>query len=130
MCSQKQKKFMRDEGLYLDDVVESCDYIDQFLAGVTHDEFLDNEMLKSAVVQKLIIVGEASARISDTTKARYPQIKWKSATGLRNIAVHLYYEVDWEIIWITAKTLVGPLRKDVARIIETDFPMSDDETAE
>lgn len=121
---------MRDEGLYFDDILEASEHVDQFLNGVTYEQFLESEILKSAVVQKLTVIGEAASRIADSTRGRYPHIKWKSIKGLRNIAVHQYFEIDWDIIWKTARNLVGPLAADIARIIEKDFPMPDDETVE
>ena len=118
--------FMRDEGLYLDDILEAGELVQKFIAGVSEEEFLDSELLQSAVLQKLTVIGEASARISAETKLRYPHIKWKSITGFRNIAVHVYYELDWGIVWKTATTQISGLSAEVSKIIETDFPMPDD----
>ena len=52
---------MRREELYLTDIVEADDAIHQFLAGVEQDSFLRNDLLRSAVLQKLIIIGEGAA---------------------------------------------------------------------
>lgn len=52
---------MRREGLYLTDMVEAADAISQFLLDVEQDAFSQNDLLRSAVLQKLIIIGEGAA---------------------------------------------------------------------
>ena len=46
---------MRREELYLTDIVEAADAIQQFLAGVQRDTFLQDELLRSAVLHKLTV---------------------------------------------------------------------------
>ncbi len=117
---------MRDEALYLDDILEAGQQLQRFLNGVTVEKFLKDDLLQSAVVHKLTVIGEAAARVSDETKIRYPQINWKSITGFRNIAVHVYYNLDWKIVWKTATTQIETLSTQVAEVIEKDFPMPDE----
>jgi len=49
---------------YLFDIHEALNSIRAFIAGVDHDSFVDNDLLLSAVIRKLEIVGEATKRIS------------------------------------------------------------------
>ncbi|MEJ5241597.1 MAG: HepT-like ribonuclease domain-containing protein [Anaerolineales bacterium] len=51
---------MRPEKLYLTDIVEAAQSIARFLQGVSFDEFTQNEMMSSAVLQKLMVIGEAA----------------------------------------------------------------------
>jgi uncharacterized protein with HEPN domain len=53
---------MRDEGLYLADIAAAADAIDRFLAGMTEDDWIEDEVRQSAVMHRLIIIGEAAAR--------------------------------------------------------------------
>ncbi len=117
---------MRDEALYLDDILEAGQQLQRFLNGVREEKFLEDDLLQSAVLQKLTVIGEAAARVSEATKIRYPQINWKSIVGFRNIAVHVYYELDWKIVWKTATSQIETLSTRVAEIIENDFPMPDE----
>lgn len=52
---------MRREELYLRDIVEATTAVDAFLAGRTKDDVESDELLRSAVLHKLTIVGGAVA---------------------------------------------------------------------
>jgi uncharacterized protein with HEPN domain len=52
---------MRPEELYLTDIVEAADSIQRFIEGVERKDFFDDELRQSAVLQKLIVIGEAAA---------------------------------------------------------------------
>ena len=60
---------MRRDDLYLNDIVEAADHIATFLAQANFEDFQQSELVRSAVVQKLAIIGEAAARISDELTA-------------------------------------------------------------
>jgi uncharacterized protein with HEPN domain len=51
---------MRPEKLYLTNIVEAADAIERFMAGLDQAKFLGDELRQSAVLQKLIVIGEAA----------------------------------------------------------------------
>lgn len=67
---------MRTEALYLTDMVEAADAIARFLVGVDRETFFKDEMRWSAVIQKLIVIGEAASRLSTALKNRHAHIEW------------------------------------------------------
>jgi uncharacterized protein with HEPN domain len=66
---------MRREKLYLTDIVEAADAIRNFLQGVSREHFIGNDLLRSAVLQKLTVIGEAASRLSKTFRAQHPEIE-------------------------------------------------------
>jgi uncharacterized protein with HEPN domain len=54
---------MRPEKLYFVDILEAAGAIQRFIEPINADEFLHNEIRQSAVLQKLIVIGEAAARL-------------------------------------------------------------------
>jgi uncharacterized protein with HEPN domain len=107
---------MRRDELYLRDVIEAGDSIAKFVAGVDRSAFMDNDMLRSATLHKLTIIGEASARLSDDLKSRYPDVEWRDIIAFLNIAVHSYFSVDWAIVWVAATLEAPALRTQVLQI--------------
>jgi uncharacterized protein with HEPN domain len=108
---------MRLESLYLTDIVEAADRVAEFVAGVDFPTFKESELLRSAVLQKLAVIGEAAARISEGTKARHSDAPGPQIVSFRNILVHAYFAIDWEIVWRAAKNRCPLLRAQVAAIL-------------
>lgn len=96
---------------YVEDMLESAQLIVNWFP---NSEGIDNlsETSKDyhALIRCLQIVGEVSKRITQSTKDRFPDVDWKSISGTRDILVHDYDEIDYEII----KRIVG---KEIPKLI-------------
>ena len=112
---------MRTEALYLDDLVEAANAIARFLHDLDQQTFLGDDLYQSAVLQKLIVIGEATSRLSAEFRARQAHIAWPDIVGLRNIAVRQYFGVSWETVWNTATQDVPILREQIAAILAAEF---------
>ena len=113
---------MRPEALYLTDIVEAADAVAEFLQGVERDSFLGNELLRSAVLQKLSVIGEAAARLSGEFTACHPEVEWADIIAFRNIVVHAYFNVDWSIVWVAATEDAPLLQERIVRILQAEYP--------
>ena len=113
---------MRREELYLADMLEAADDIVRFLLETDQYSFISNDLLRSAVLHKLTVIGEGAARLPDVFRARHPQIEWGDIVAFRNIIVHAYFSVDWPIVWVTATQDVPALRREIARILAQEYP--------
>lgn len=112
---------MRREELYLTDIVEAIDAIERFLTGIEKDTFLRDDLIQSAVLQKLAIIGEAAARLSKEFRELHPEIEWEDIIGFRNIAVHAYFAVEWSIVWVAATKETPELKHKVAAILDKAY---------
>lgn len=117
---------MRHDGLYLNDIIEAADRIAEFIAGVDPQGFQDSELVRSAVVQKLGLIGEAAAHVSEELRARYSDVPWPQIVAFRDILVHAYFGIDWEVVWRVATNRCPELRTQAAHILATEFPGSSD----
>lgn len=108
---------MQPEKLYLTDIVEAADAVQRFVAGIPRNDFINDEMRQSAVLQKLIVIGEAAARLPAEFRDRHPEIEWSDIVGFRNIAVHGYFAVSWAIVWVTATQDVPKLQRQITKIL-------------
>ena len=81
------------------------------------DEFSRSELLRSAVAQKLGMIGEAAARVSDDTKVRHPEVPRAQIAAFLNILVHAYFGIEWDVVWRAAKNRCPVLRDQVAEIL-------------
>lgn len=112
---------MRREELYLRDICAAADAIARFITGFDEATFSDSELVSSAVVQKLAVIGEATARITAELRSRYPEVQWAEITALRNILVHAYFGLEWKVVWLAASKEVPALRVQVNSILQAEF---------
>jgi uncharacterized protein with HEPN domain len=112
---------MRREELYLTDIIEAADAIERFLRNVEKNTFLKNELIQSAVLQKLTIIGEAAARLPKDFRDGHPEIEWEDIIGFRNIAVHAYFAVEWSIVWVAATQEAPELKRKIANILAKEY---------
>ena len=70
------------------------------------------------MLQKLAVIGEAAARLSATTRERSSGVSWKEIIGLRNVAVHAYFSVDWRVVFTTVTDDLPTLRNDITALQE------------
>jgi uncharacterized protein with HEPN domain len=112
---------MRRDELYLNDIIEAAGHVAEFLRETNFEGFRESELVRSAVVQKLTIIGEAAARISGDLRSRYPEIPWPQVVAFRNILVHAYFGTDWSEVWRTAKVDCPALRTKVLGILDAEF---------
>jgi uncharacterized protein with HEPN domain len=72
------------------------------------------------VVQKLAIIGEAAARVSEELRNRHPHVPWPQIIAFRNILIHAYFGIDWDVVWLAAKNRCPVLREQTALILAAE----------
>lgn len=92
---------MRRDDAYLLDILIAARQALKFVKGVKKSEFEDNDLLQSAVMRPLEIIGEAASKISSKMRKANPQIPWNEMVGMRNRLIHEYFRVNYEAVWDT-----------------------------
>jgi len=91
------------------DILAAAARIERFLAGTTQESFPDDEKTRSAVLHELLVIGEASKRLSVAFRDANPSIPWRQMAGMRDKLIHAYDAVDVEEVWRTATVDVPAL---------------------
>jgi uncharacterized protein with HEPN domain len=99
------------------DILNACQSIGRFIENKTKLDFYDDEMMQEAVMRKIEIIGEASNRVSDEIKNRFTDLPWHKMRAMRNILIHMYDELDLEMIWDTAANNIPMLKNRLTEII-------------
>ena len=108
---------MMSDAERLNHILERIGEIDESL-NVSFEEYSGNKDKQAALFAHLVIIGEAAGRLSRELRDKYPEVSWKNAVGLRNILVHDYVRVDYEVLWETAMNDLPVLKKQIQRILE------------
>jgi uncharacterized protein with HEPN domain len=75
--------------------------------------------LQDAIVRNLQVLCESTQRIGEEHKQRHSEINWASISGMRNVLVHDYFEVDFETIWLVVTRDLPSLEKAMRSILAT-----------
>jgi uncharacterized protein with HEPN domain len=105
-----------DDLIRLQHIVDFADRAISYTAGLTQEEFTNNEVLQYACVHLLEIIGEAANDITDKTRGQYPDIPWLKMINMRNRLIHGYIDVNIDIVWLTIKDDLPTLTDQVRSI--------------
>ena len=104
---------------------QACDRIISYTAGLSHESFLQNELVQDAVLRNIGILGEATKCLLECwpeVTTIYPEIPWIDIYGMRNRITHAYSFVNLEVVWNVVEVHVHSLKvqlDDVLRSLES-----------
>jgi len=98
----------RDLGVVVD-IVTAARQILHFVEGMDLGEFRRDPKTSSAVILQLLIVGEASKRLSDEFHEEHREIPWSDIVRMRDLLIHHYRRTDLRQVWSTVQTVLPPL---------------------
>jgi len=92
---------MRTPSLYVSEMIEAVELIEDFTRGMDKNDFLSDEKTKSAVVRQFEILGEAAKAIPERVRVLAPELPWNMIAGMRDRLIHAYFAVDYKLVWDT-----------------------------
>src|SRR6266478_7386060 len=101
----------RDWRLYCDDILESCEKIRRYVAGMTYEAFVADDRTRDAVIRNIEIIGEAAKRLPDDVIARAPEVPWRKFRGMRDVVAPGYFGLDSKLVWNTATTKIDEIER-------------------
>ena len=108
------------------DIYEAGASIVQSTQGLALDELrLDSTKLK-AVLYDLIVIGEATKRLSPEFRDRHSEMPWKKMAGLRDVVVHQYDGIDFDLLWEAIKMVLPEVLKKLSLLIAANGDVQDD----
>ena len=107
----------KDPEIYLSHILEAIDKITEYTKGVGREEFLEDGLIKDAVVRNIEIIGEAIKNLPQEFKNKHKEIPWKDIAGMRDRIAHFYFGIDYTLVWDTIKKDIPVLKKEIKKLI-------------
>ncbi|MCX6719300.1 MAG: DUF86 domain-containing protein [Candidatus Taylorbacteria bacterium] len=108
---------MKDEKVYVEQMLDSITKIEAFTSGMDKDSFLKDAKTQSAVIMQLTVIGELVKKVSSKTKES-SDLPWKEIAGFRDRAIHDYFGMDLAVVWDTVKMDVPILKQELNKLIK------------
>jgi uncharacterized protein with HEPN domain len=105
----------RDKAALLD-IHNAAQRILLFATGLTKSNLATNEEKQSAILYQVIIVGEATKRLSNDFRNTHSDIPWKDIAGMRDVLAHQYDRVNLDTLW-------DVIQNDIPELIELITPL-------
>jgi uncharacterized protein with HEPN domain len=109
---------------YVRDIYESVQEIEQFMLGLTKEQFVEDRKTILAITKLIEIIGEASKGIPEEVREMYCSIPWKQMTGMRDKLTHKYYGIDLQVLWETATNKIPMINKPIQEMMK-DFSVGE-----
>ncbi len=112
---------MKNYRVYLAQILECIRKIETYTKE-GKEGFLNSELNQDAVIRNFQIIGEASKRLPEKFRNKYPDIPWQSIVAFRNVLIHNYDTVSLEEVWNILENELHPIKT----AIESALPPLDE----
>ncbi|MEK6900364.1 MAG: DUF86 domain-containing protein [Nanoarchaeota archaeon] len=111
----------KDPLVFIGHIKDAIEHIEKFTKEYTKEKFLLDELVQSAVVRQIEIIGEAAKNIPLLFRKKYQQIPWSDISGMRDKLIHQYFGVNLHRVWEVVRGDVPKLKKDILSILKKEM---------
>ncbi|MEM1514246.1 MAG: DUF86 domain-containing protein [Candidatus Thermoplasmatota archaeon] len=108
----------RDYKLFVKDILQAIDKIENFIGTMSFDEFMKDEKTKSAVIREIEVIGEASKNIPESIRIRSKDLPWKDMARMRDKVTHSYFGIYYETVWKFIKERLPEIKSLISKLLE------------
>jgi uncharacterized protein with HEPN domain len=92
-----------DDRIRLRHIIEEAQEAHDFVKDFSFEDFVKDGKTVRAVIRSIEVIGEASAKISDEFKSTHKNVPWDKIIGMCNRLIHVYFDIDYDIVWQTVQ---------------------------
>jgi len=102
---------------FLNHIYAECCFVLENTENKTKEEFLKDEVLIRAAVRSLEVIGEATKKLPIDFRTKHPHINWNEMAGMRDILIHNYFGIDYDVVWNTIQNDISQLQTHLHLIL-------------
>ncbi|MBI4721639.1 MAG: DUF86 domain-containing protein [Candidatus Stahlbacteria bacterium] len=108
----------REYLLFIQDILKAINDIDKFVGDMSFEEFCNDGKTKSAIVWQIHIIGEATKNVPKSIIDKYKEVPWKYMARIRDKIAHLYFGIDYEIVWDVVRNKFPEVKPLIEKILK------------
>ena len=105
--------------IIINDILEAVNAVLSYTDNIDITQFRDDRMRRDAVARNIEIIGEAINQLPDSFLEKHLSVEWYKPVGMRNRLIHGYFDIDYEIVWQTAKMILPEFKIQIEQIINS-----------
>jgi len=70
-----------------------------YARGRVRDDLNSDTLLLKGLVPYSQDIGEAASKVTEEGRANCEEFTWRKIVGMRHILVHVYYNIDADVVW-------------------------------
>ena len=103
--------------LFLEDISNRIDKINNYIEGMSFDDFKQDDKTVSACIREIEVIGEATKQIPKEITDKFNELPWSLMAKMRDKLIHWYFEVDEEIVWNVTVNKLPTIKMQIDNII-------------
>ena len=89
----------------------------EFVRGKGRPDLDTDRKLVLPLIKELEIIGEAAGKVSAEIRAQHVSIPWQDISGMRNRLIHVYFDIDLDVVWTTVTKDLPLLKTELEKIL-------------
>jgi uncharacterized protein with HEPN domain len=111
---------MKNPIIYIEHIHTSVLRIKSYTTSIDEETFLKNPLIQDAVIRNFEIIGEATKKLSNEFRLKYPAIEWKKIAGMRDKLIHDYIGVDLWAVWAVVENILPELEIQIKEVLKNE----------
>jgi uncharacterized protein with HEPN domain len=103
----------------LRDMVLAANRVLRYVENTNQEEFEQDLEKQDSITYRILILGEASKRLSAEFRDKHPNIPWRQIAGMRNMLVHEYDQIDLDVLWDVTQNSIPDLLKQLNLLVDS-----------
>jgi uncharacterized protein with HEPN domain len=102
----------------LQHILDAINEIEEFTDSIDLTTFQTNRLVRNATIRSFEIIGEAVNSLSMDIKESEMIFPWQGWKDFRNVLIHQYFGVDYEMVYNTIQNDLPELKSKVKSLLK------------